>query len=82
MSVIRPPLKRKLQPFTNNIDSTRSVAFTDLPHAGVFAIHDCHIVNLVLLNIQSLGLINLLYHEAHKRVVWSVGCQGQTKQLA
>lgn len=51
---------------------------TDLPHVGFFAIYNSHVFNLVLLNIQSLCLIQLLCHKTHKRVVWSVGCQGQT----
>lgn len=55
---------------------------TDLPHAGFFAVHNSHIVNLVPLNVQSLRLIQVLCHKTHKRVVWGVGCQGQTKWLA
>lgn len=55
---------------------------TDLPHAGFFAVHNSHIVDLVPLNAQSLCLIQLLRHKTHKRVVWGVGCQGQTTRLA
>ena len=55
---------------------------TDLPHAGLFTVHHGHVVNLVPLNVRSLLLIQLLGHKTHKRVVWSVGCQGQTEQLA
>lgn len=58
------------------------LSHTDLPHAGFFSIHNSHIVNLVPLNVQSFCLIQLLRHKTHKRVVWGVGCQGQTKRLA
>lgn len=51
-----------------------------LPHAGVFAIHNRHVVDFVPLNKQPLGLVQLLRHEAHKGVVRCVGCQGRTQQ--
>lgn len=48
----------------------------NLPHAGLFPIHDDHVVDFVLLDASLLRLIQLLGNEAHEGVVWCVSCVG------
>lgn len=44
-----------------------------LPHAGLLAVDDGHVLHFVLLDVVLLRLVQLLGYKAHEGVIWGVG---------